>query len=82
MDVDRTHDEPLSPVDTACLRIEDRTSLIVNAGAMVFAEPLDFERVKEDLSRRFLCFHRFRQRVVWPDFRRARPTGRTTPSSI
>jgi len=68
LEVDRTKDEPLSPVDTACLRIEDRTSLIVNAGAMVFAEPLDFERVKEDLSQRFLCFHRFRQRVVWPGF--------------
>ncbi|MFI5454175.1 MAG: wax ester/triacylglycerol synthase family O-acyltransferase [Isosphaerales bacterium] len=68
MEVDRKDDEPLSPVDTACLRIEDRTSLIVNAGAMVFAEPLDFERVKKDVSRRFLCFHRFRQRVVWPEF--------------
>ena len=46
MEVDRTRDEPLSPVDTACLRIEDRTSLIVNVGAMVFAQPLDRARVK------------------------------------
>ena len=67
MEVDRTRDEPLSPVDTACLRIEDRTCLIVNAGAMVFAEPLDFERVKEVLGQRFLGFHRFCQRVVWPE---------------
>jgi hypothetical protein len=34
---------PLSPLDAAYLRIEDRTSLVINAGAMVFAEPLDFE---------------------------------------
>jgi len=68
MEVDHTHDEPLSLVDTACLRIEDRTSLIVNAGAMVFGEPLDFKRLTKDLSQRFLCFHRFRQRVVWPEF--------------
>ena len=67
MEVDRTRDEPLSSVDTACLRIEDRTCLIVNAGAMVFAEPLDFERVKEALGQQFLGFHRFCQRVVWPE---------------
>ncbi len=54
-------------MDAACLRIEDRTSLIVNAGTMVFAAPLDFERVKKDLSQRLLRFHRFRQRVVWPE---------------
>jgi WS/DGAT/MGAT family acyltransferase len=41
---------------------------MVNAGAMVFAEPPDFKRVQEELSRWFLCFHRFRQRVVWPEF--------------
>ena len=66
MAVDRSPDEPLTPLDAACLRIEDRTSLIVNAGAMVFAEPIDVERLKQDLSRRFLWFQRFRQRVVWP----------------
>ena len=78
-DVDHTHDEPLSPLAAACLRIEDRTSLIVNAGAMVFAEPLNFERVKEDLSRRFLCFHRFRQRVVWPEFPPGTPRWEDDP---
>ena len=67
MEAGRTSDELLSLVDTACLRIEDRTCLIVNAGAMVFAEPLDFERVKEALGQRFLGFHRFCQRVVWPE---------------
>ena len=64
MDVDRTRDEPLSPLDAACLRIEDRTCLIVNTGAMVFAEPLDFERVEQVLRQRFLGFHRFCQKVV------------------
>jgi hypothetical protein len=64
MDVDHARDEPLSPVDTACLRIEDRTSLIVNAGVMVLAERPDFEHVYGLLSRHFLRFRRFRQRVV------------------
>ncbi len=64
MDVDHERDEPLSPVDTACLRIEDRTSLIVNAGVMLLAEPPEFERVHELLSRQFLRFRRFRQRVL------------------
>jgi WS/DGAT/MGAT family acyltransferase len=52
MDVDHKRDDSLSPVDAACLRIEDRTSLIVNAGVMVLAEPPEFERVHDLLSRR------------------------------
>lgn len=64
MDVDHARDEPLSPLDTACLRIEDRTCLVVNAGAMILAEPLEFGRLGEVLQRRFLAFPRFRQRVV------------------
>jgi WS/DGAT/MGAT family acyltransferase len=67
MDADHTRDEPLSPIDTACLQIEDRTSLIVNAGVMVFAEPLQFELVQEVFAQHFLPFHRFRQRVVRSD---------------
>jgi WS/DGAT/MGAT family acyltransferase len=61
------HDEPLSPIDTACLRIEDRTSLIVNAGVMVFTEPLDFELLRETFSEQLLAYRRFRQRVVSSD---------------
>jgi WS/DGAT/MGAT family acyltransferase len=68
MEADETCDEPLSPVDTACLRIEDRTSLIVNVGAMMFAESLDYGRVKETLEQRLLGFPRFRQRVVFPEW--------------
>jgi WS/DGAT/MGAT family acyltransferase len=64
MEVNHSRDELLSPLDAACLTIEDRTCLIVNAGAMIFAEPLDFSRLKDVLSRRFLSFQRFRQRVV------------------
>jgi WS/DGAT/MGAT family acyltransferase len=57
---------PLSALDIACLRIEDRTSLAINAGIMVFAEPLEFQRVTAALKDGFLCFRRFRQRLVWP----------------
>jgi hypothetical protein len=42
----------LSLIDAACLRVEDRTNPIVNVGALVFDEPLDFERVKAALHER------------------------------
>jgi WS/DGAT/MGAT family acyltransferase len=64
---------PLSLVDAACLRIEDRTSLVVNAGALLFDEPLDFARVKEALEQRLLGFPRFRQRLVFPKLPLALP---------
>ncbi|MFO0888574.1 MAG: wax ester/triacylglycerol synthase family O-acyltransferase [Isosphaeraceae bacterium] len=64
MDLDHSRDVTLSPLDAACLRIEDRTSLIVNAGAMVFDGPLDDSKVREVLRTRLLAFRRFRQRVV------------------
>jgi hypothetical protein len=82
MEINGTCDELLSPLDTACLHIEDRTSLVVNVGAMVFAERLDYGRVKETLEHRFLDFHRFRQRVVFPGWPPGLPHWEDDPSSI
>lgn len=56
--------EPLSNVDAAWLHMEDRTNLMVITAVMSFHEPLDFQTVKALLEDRFLCYDRFRQRVV------------------
>ncbi|RLE36168.1 MAG: wax ester/triacylglycerol synthase family O-acyltransferase [Acidobacteria bacterium] len=56
--------EPLSNVDAAWLHMEDRTNLMVITAVMAFHEPLDFNDVKTIIEDRFLCYDRFRQRVV------------------
>lgn len=58
--------KPLSNVDTAWLRMEDPTNLMMISGVMVFDAPMDFERLKVTLEHGFLRFDRFRQRVVKP----------------
>jgi diacylglycerol O-acyltransferase len=58
--------KPLSPVDTAWLRMEDPTNLMMITGVMVFAAPMDYERLKATIEFQLLRFDRFRQRVVWP----------------
>lgn len=58
--------EPISNVDTAWLRMEDPTNLMMISGVLVFGSPLDFERLKETLEEGLLRFPRFRQRVVMP----------------
>ena len=57
---------PLSSVDTAWLRMEHPTNLMMITGVMVFRAPMDFERLKTTLEHRLLRFDRFRQRVVRP----------------
>lgn len=56
--------ERLSNVDAAWLHMEDRTNLMVITAVMAFHEPLVFEDVKTILEDRFICYDRFRQRVV------------------
>ena len=58
----------LSSVDTAWLRMEDPTNLMMINGFIVFSEPMDFERLKLTLQHGLLRFDRFRQRVVRPAF--------------
>jgi len=57
---------PLSNVDTAWLRMEDPTNLMMITGVMVFDAPMDFEQLKATIEHRLLRFDRFRQRVVQP----------------
>jgi diacylglycerol O-acyltransferase len=55
----------LSNIDTAMLRLEDPTNLMVITGVMVFRSPIDFERLEATLQVRLLSMKRFRQRLAW-----------------
>jgi len=56
--------ERMSGVDTAWLRMENPTNLMMIVGVMIFEGRLELARVKRTIERRFLAFHRFRQRAV------------------
>ncbi len=56
--------EPLSRVDTAWLRMEQPTNLMMIAGVIVFEQPMDYARLQETIEQRFLSFRRFRQKAV------------------
>ncbi len=59
--------ERLSPVDTAWLRMEDPTNLMMITGFMTFSAPIEMERLAATLEQRLLRpFDRFRQRVAPP----------------
>ncbi len=56
--------EPLSNVDAAWLRMEDRTNLMIITAVMSFHERIDYRRLKAVIEDRLLGYERFRQRVV------------------
>ena len=56
--------EPMSKVDTAWLRMETPTNLMMITGVMIFSEHLPLPKIKRLLTQRFLAFRRFRQRAV------------------
>ena len=56
--------EPISKVDTAWLRMEQPTNLMMINGVMTLEGPLDYERLLETIEQRFLTFRRFRQKAV------------------
>jgi diacylglycerol O-acyltransferase len=56
--------EPMSKVDTAWLRMERPTNLMMITGVMMLADTLDVDRFKRMLEERFLAFRRFRQKAV------------------
>lgn len=55
--------EPLSSIDTAWLRMEHPTNLMMITGVLMFDVPIDFERLRATIEQRMLRFDRFRQRV-------------------
>lgn len=56
--------ELLTSIDTAWLRMERPSNLMLICGMLLFADRIDQAVLKEVVRTRMLCFHRFRQRVV------------------
>ncbi|MEX0914279.1 MAG: wax ester/triacylglycerol synthase family O-acyltransferase, partial [Wenzhouxiangellaceae bacterium] len=59
-----SHRQPIAKVDTAWLRMEQPTNLMMITGVIVLREAVDFEKLKEVVASRFLAFPRFRQKAV------------------
>ncbi len=56
--------ERISGIDTAWLRMERPTNLMMITGVMIFAERLAYERLRAVVESRFLKYRRFAQRAV------------------
>ena len=56
--------EHISGIDTAWLRMERPTNLMMITGVMIFSERLLYERLREVVESRFLKYQRFGQRAV------------------
>jgi len=56
--------ERLSSVDTAWLRMDRPTNLMMICGVMMFATRPELQQLRSLVARRMLCFHRFSQRIV------------------
>src|SRR5206468_5342528 len=56
--------ERLSAVDTAWLRMDRPSNLMMICGVLLFREKISLERFREVIGERFLIFGRFRQRAV------------------
>ncbi len=60
----RSNRTPMSRVDTAWLRMESPTNLMMITGVMVLQGRVDFEHLKLIFDRRLLAYERFLQRPV------------------
>jgi len=56
--------EKMSSVDTAWLRMDRPSNLMLIVGVLIFEGAIDYERLKTTIARRLAPFRRFRQRVV------------------
>jgi diacylglycerol O-acyltransferase len=56
--------EPIAKVDTAWLRMEQPTNLMMITGVVTLANPIPYERLLETIETRWLAFKRFRQKAV------------------
>jgi len=56
--------QPIAKVDTAWLRMEQPTNLMMITGVIVLREDVDFEQLKNVVASRFLAFPRFRHKAV------------------
>ena len=56
--------EPMSKVDTAWLRMEHPSNLMMINGVIFLGANLDYERLLQTIEERFLTFRRFTQKVT------------------
>jgi WS/DGAT/MGAT family acyltransferase len=56
--------EPVSKVDTAWLRMEQPTNLMMINGIIVMDREMEYAKLLKTIEQRFLTFRRFRQKVV------------------
>jgi len=56
--------EPMSKVDTAWLRMESPTNLMMITSVLTFAGTLELKKLRQLIESRFLAFRRFRQKAV------------------
>lgn len=56
--------ERISPVDTAWLRMDRPTNLMMIVGIMMFDGAMDYARLRRTLEARLLPYRRFRQKIV------------------
>ena len=56
--------EPIAKVDTAWLRMEQPTNLMMITGVVTLANHIAYERLLETIETRWLAFKRFRQKAV------------------
>lgn len=56
--------EPMAKVDTAWLRMESPTNLMMITGVLMFDAPLPLQALREQIASRFLAYRRFGQRAV------------------
>lgn len=73
------HDEPLSSVDAAWLRMDDPTSLMVINALLIVDGTLEPRRLRALLQERLLAHPRFRQRVLPPRWALGLPRWRDDP---
>lgn len=54
----------MSSGDTAWLRMDSPTNLMMISGVVVFRQPVELQRLRNVIEQRFACFERFRMRAV------------------
>jgi len=60
----KIHREPMSRVDTAWLRMEKPTNLMMITGVLMFDTPMPLARLRKVIKQRFLSYPRFGQKAV------------------
>ena len=58
--------EIMSSIDNFWLHMDHPTNLMIITGFLQFEKPIDFERLKQTVKNRLLCYDRFKKRVVRP----------------